>query len=126
MKGYRGFPGQVGPKGDTGFPGEIIEGPPGNKGYKGKTNNFILLMRSSFAIRILNDSFKFLFDSTGIQGDHGPSGEDGIPGIDGEEGIDGSRGIKGSRGEAGRGILMGEWGEQGMNSSRIFRVFIVI
>lgn len=35
LKGYRGFPGQHGPQGDTGFPGEIIEGPIGNKGYKG-------------------------------------------------------------------------------------------
>lgn len=55
----------------------------------------------------------FLSDIIGIQGDHGPSGAEGMPGIDGEEGIDGSRGLKGSRGEAGRGILMGEWGEQG-------------
>lgn len=62
--------------------------------------------------------FKFnssnFYPITGIQGDHGPSGEEGIPGIDGDAGVDGARGIKGSRGEAGRGILMGEWGEQGM------------
>lgn len=80
-------------------------------------------MNSSFAIRNLKNMFNFLFDSTGIQGDHGPSGEDGISGIDGEEGIDGSRGIKGSRGEAGRGILMGEWGEQGMSSYFLANVY---
>lgn len=56
---------------------------------------------------------QFHCPSTGIQGDHGPSGEDGVPGFDGEGGVDGARGIKGSRGEAGRGVLMGEWGEQG-------------
>lgn len=60
-----------------------------------------------------NNLFHYSFDKIGIQGDHGPSGEEGVPGFDGEAGIDGSRGMKGSRGEAGRGILMGEWGEQG-------------
>lgn len=76
-------------------------------------------MNSLFAIQIenkTNDTFNIICPITGIQGDHGPSGAEGIPGIDGEEGIDGSTGMKGSRGEAGRGILMGEWGEQGKSS----------
>lgn len=49
-----------------------------------------------------------------MPGDHGPDGESGIDGIDGTSGTDGSKGLKGFRGDAGRAILLGEWGEQGM------------
>lgn len=49
-----------------------------------------------------------------MPGDHGPDGESGIDGIDGTPGTDGSKGLKGFRGDAGRAILLGEWGEQGM------------
>lgn len=49
-----------------------------------------------------------------MPGDHGPDGESGIHGTDGTPGIDGIKGMKGGRGDAGRAILPGEWGEQGM------------
>lgn len=49
-----------------------------------------------------------------MPGDHGPDGASGIHGIDGTPGTDGSKGMKGGRGDAGRAILPGEWGEQGM------------
>lgn len=50
----------------------------------------------------------------GLPGNHGPIGVSGLTGIDGEPGIDGIKGFKGSRGEPGSVLLMGEWGEQGM------------
>jgi hypothetical protein len=101
------MPGERGPKGCRGLPGEPgaqgIQGERGEQGIQGERGEQGLQGERG---------------EQGLQGEQGVMGNPGQPGEQGEPGLQGERGEQGEQGERGEQGIQGERGEQGIQGER--------